>query len=203
MVSDTTSTYPSVVEYPFAAWETFYVIVGGAAAALTGLQFVVIVLGSEANQLSQPALKAFGTPTIVNFGAALMQSLILGAPWHVKSGAAVCLALFGVGGLFYHLHALWHARRQTAYQPVAEDWFWFYILPTIAYVASLVSACMLTTYTTTALFTAGGVAIILLFTGIHNAWDAATWIALGPTNGDTGGEDAARPAGGDAGAPQA
>jgi hypothetical protein len=31
----------------FAAWANFYVIVGGAAAALTGLQFVVIVLGTE------------------------------------------------------------------------------------------------------------------------------------------------------------
>ncbi len=173
------------MEHPFAAWETFYVIVGGAAAALTGLQFVVIVLGSEANQLSQPALQAFGTPTIVNFSAALLLSLILGAPWHLKAGAAVCLALFGVAGLIYHAHAAWHARRQTAYQPVAEDWICFYILPTIAYAASLVSACMLTSSTTTALFIAGGVAIILLFTGIHNAWDSATWIAMSRTNGGT------------------
>src|SRR5947208_3307375 len=29
---------------PFAAWENFYVIVGSSAAALTGLQFVVVVL---------------------------------------------------------------------------------------------------------------------------------------------------------------
>ena len=28
-----------------AAWESFYVIIGSSAAALTGLQFVVIVLG--------------------------------------------------------------------------------------------------------------------------------------------------------------
>ncbi len=32
---------------PFSAWENFYVIVGPAGAALTGLQFVVIALVTE------------------------------------------------------------------------------------------------------------------------------------------------------------
>src|SRR5205823_5569578 len=36
---------------PFAAWENFYVIVGSSAAALTGLQFVVVVLGAEARSI--------------------------------------------------------------------------------------------------------------------------------------------------------
>jgi hypothetical protein len=36
---------------PLAAWESFYVIAGSSAAALTGLQFVVIVLGQEVNAL--------------------------------------------------------------------------------------------------------------------------------------------------------
>jgi len=31
----------------FSAWETFYVIIGSSAAALTGLQFVVVTLGAE------------------------------------------------------------------------------------------------------------------------------------------------------------
>src|SRR2546422_6384345 len=38
----------SIVEpTPFSAWENFYVIIGSSAAALTGLQFVVVVLGAE------------------------------------------------------------------------------------------------------------------------------------------------------------
>ena len=36
---------------PFAAWENFYVIVGSSAAALTGLQFVVVTLGAEARSM--------------------------------------------------------------------------------------------------------------------------------------------------------
>jgi hypothetical protein len=52
---------------PFSAWENFYVIVGSSAAALTGLQFVVVVLGAEARSIRGPELGAFGTPTIVHF----------------------------------------------------------------------------------------------------------------------------------------
>src|SRR5205823_8429588 len=43
---------------PFAAWENFYVIVGSSAAALTGLQFVVVVLGAEARSIG-PEVSAF------------------------------------------------------------------------------------------------------------------------------------------------
>src|SRR5207249_10752267 len=42
----------SIVEStPFSAWENFYVIIGSSAAALTGLQFVVVVLGAEARSI--------------------------------------------------------------------------------------------------------------------------------------------------------
>lgn len=64
------------------AWETFYVIVGSSAAALTGLQFVIIVLGAEANALgSAPTTRAFGTPTIVHFCAVLLIAAILTPLW--------------------------------------------------------------------------------------------------------------------------
>lgn len=43
---------------PFNAWESFYVIVGSSAAALTGLQFVVIALGAEARTMRGPEVGA-------------------------------------------------------------------------------------------------------------------------------------------------
>src|SRR5256886_7104575 len=49
----------SIVEpTPFSAWENFYVIIGSSAAALTGLQFVVVVLSAEAHSLG-PEVGAF------------------------------------------------------------------------------------------------------------------------------------------------
>src|SRR3989440_3339175 len=83
---------------PFAAWENFYVIVGSSAAALTGLQFVVVVLGAEARSIG-PEVGAFGTPTVVHFCAALLISAILSAPWRAVSNAGLALDAVGVAGV--------------------------------------------------------------------------------------------------------
>jgi len=50
-----------------ADWGNFYVIIGSAAAGLTGLMFVVITLGAEAQTISnEKGLRAFVTPTVVH-----------------------------------------------------------------------------------------------------------------------------------------
>src|SRR2546428_12859120 len=65
----------------FAEWDSFYVIVGSAAGALIGLQFVVLTLIAERPPLrAADAGAAFAPPTIVHFGTALLLSAILRAP---------------------------------------------------------------------------------------------------------------------------
>src|SRR3989442_7284966 len=89
----------SIVEStPFSAWENFYVIIGSSAAALTGLQFVVVVLGAEARSIG-PEVRAFGTPTVVHFCAVLLMSAILSVPWRAVSHAGLSLAAVGVAGI--------------------------------------------------------------------------------------------------------
>jgi hypothetical protein len=57
------------------------VIVGSAAGALIGLQFVVMTLIAERLPLrAAEASAAFATPTIVHFGAALLLSALMRAP---------------------------------------------------------------------------------------------------------------------------
>ena len=64
--------------HELAEWESFYVLVGGAAGALIGLQFVVMTLIAERPPLrAAEASNAFGTPTIVHFSAALLLSAAL------------------------------------------------------------------------------------------------------------------------------
>src|SRR2546427_7197013 len=88
----------SIVEpAPFSAWESFYVIIGSSAAALPGLQFVVVVLGAEARSIG-PEVGAFGTPTVVHFCAVLLMSAILSVPWRAVSHAGLSLAAVGVAG---------------------------------------------------------------------------------------------------------
>src|SRR5437763_12990284 len=124
---------------PFAAWESFYVIVGSSAAALTGLQFVVVVLGAEARSLG-PEVGAFGTPTVVHFCAVLLMSAILSVPWRAVSHAGLSLAVVGVAGIVYMAVVIRRARRQTRYVPVLEDWLWHCAVPLIAYGTLLLAA---------------------------------------------------------------
>lgn len=163
----------------FAAWESFYVIVGSSAAALTGLQFVVMVLGAEiSNVATVHTTRAFGTPTVVHFCAVLLNSAILSAPWRRHSSAALAVVAFALIGVIYTLLVLRHARHQTDYEPVLEDWIFHTILPLIAYAAFLVAGIFLPRDPEPWLFVIAAASLTLLFVGIHNAWDAVTYIAL-------------------------
>ncbi len=94
-------------------WGNFYVITGSAAAALTGLQFVVIVLGAQLNRGSVETNRAFGTPTIVHFGTVLLIAALANVPWPSLLDLAFVLGLCGVGGLLYAALITRTARRQT------------------------------------------------------------------------------------------
>jgi hypothetical protein len=163
---------------PFAAWENFYVIVGSSAAALIGLQFVVMVLGAEIGVgASEHTTSAFGTPNIVHFSAALLNAAIVSAPWRRVTSGAIGVALFAVVGLVYTSGVLRHVRQQTDYTPVTEDWIFHFVLPLAAYVMLLVSGILLPSRPALWLFPVGGASLLLLFVGIHNAWDSVTYLA--------------------------
>jgi len=161
----------------FPAWETFYVIVGSSAGALTGLMFVVIALVAE-HRGSERQVEAFGTPTVVHFGAALLLSTIVAAPWPATSGAAVAIAAFGAAGVVYMGIVIRRARRQTGYTPVFEDWLFHAALPLAAYAGILAAASGLARFTLPCLFAIGAAGTLLLFVGIHNAWDTVIYIVV-------------------------
>jgi hypothetical protein len=164
---------------PFAAWESFYIIVGSSAGALTGLQFVVIALIAESEtHATSPEIAAFGTPTIIHFCAALLVSALLSAPWSSLAPAGVCLALSGAAGVGYTAAVVRHARRQQGYRPVLEDWMWYALLPLLAYAVLLVAGILLSGHSGLALTLVAGVSLVLVFIGIHNAWDTVTYVAL-------------------------
>ena len=105
------------------------------------------------------ANNAFGTPTVVNFGAALTVSAIMSAPWPSLVGASVALAVFGLCGVGYSAIAVRRARRQTHYKPVFEDWFWYAIIRASIYAAPTLAALMVRTTTEVALFVIAGAAL--------------------------------------------
>src|SRR5437588_2220479 len=132
---------------PLAAWQSFYVLIGSAAATLTGLIFVVVSLiagGRMRVTASSEAFATFNTPNVVHFGAALLVAAILSAPWQALWPAGLLLGLSGLGGVTYIIIVLWLARHRLAdYQPVLSDWLWHTVLPLVAYSALVVAAILL------------------------------------------------------------
>jgi hypothetical protein len=158
-------------------WENFYVIVGSSAGALIGLQFVVITLIADTPgaRVDARAGGAFATPSVVHFGVVLLLSAIVSAPWNGIATVAVLWGFVGLCGIVYAVIVARRLRVQTVYQPVFEDWLFHVLLPFAAYAMLAVSAYAAHSHARPALFLVGAAALLLLFIGIHNAWDAVTY----------------------------
>jgi hypothetical protein len=160
------------------AWESFYVIAGSSAGALIGLQFVVITLVAELRPRGTGhEIAAFATPTIMHFVAVLLISTIISAPWPTLALPSIALGVTGLSGLAYAVRILVKTRK-ASYRMVAEDWIWHVILPFAAYGTLVAGSVLLQPHPLRALFGIGGAALLLLFIGIHNAWDTTTWVVI-------------------------
>jgi hypothetical protein len=162
-----------------SAWSNFYVMTGSAAAALTGLMFVVITLVTgERSRTTRDGLATFSTPTVLHFGAVLLISAILCAPWHSLLHVAIVAGLCGLVGLGYAVRIAFRAAKLSTYKPDLEDWICYTVLPLVAYGAILGAAIGLSAAPANALFAFAGGVILLIFTGIHNAWDVVTFVTI-------------------------
>jgi hypothetical protein len=162
-----------------ARWDNFYVIVGSAAGALIGLQFVVMTLLADRPHLGNAeAGAAFGSPIVVHFAAALFLSAMVLAPWTAITIPAAIWGLLGLIGVAYTGIVWRRMRRQSAYKPEFEDWLFHVILPLIAYATLAASSFAAWSHTRESLFCVGGASLLLLFDGIHNSWDNVSYHVL-------------------------
>lgn len=167
-------------------WNSFYVIVGSSAGALIGLQFVVLTLIAQRPPLNMAeAGAAFSTPSVVHFAVALLLSAIMSAPWHTLGAVAMFWGLVGLSGIVYAVVVARRLRLQSVYHPVFEDWLFHVLLPLVAYALVAVSGYVARSNARPALFLVGTAALLLLFVGIHNAWDAVTYHLLSDKRGQS------------------
>ena len=160
-------------------WESFYVIVGSAAAALTGLQFVAAALIADIDApATSGSVDAFATPTIVHFSGVLLISAALSAPWATMTPLAILIGAAGLAGLVYAMIIARRSRRQREYQPVFEDWLFHVVLPACAYATLIAAGYVVRTAAAAGLFVVATAVMLLLFIGIHNAWDTVTYLVL-------------------------
>jgi hypothetical protein len=161
-------------------WDNFYVIVGSSAGALIGLQFVVLTLIAQIpfSRHDAQAGNAFATPSVVHFVVVLLLAAIITAPWQGIRNVAILWGLVGHGGIVYTGITTWRLRTQKAYKPVLEDWLFHVVLAAVAYLMLAGSSYVARAYERQSLFFVGASALLLLFIGIHNAWDGVTYHVL-------------------------
>jgi len=169
-------------ELPYLSnWQNFYMIIGTAAATLTGLMFVVttLIAGIERQvETLNTGISALNTPTVVHFGAVLLFAVVLSAPWQAFSSVRLLLGLLGLGMVLYLIVVMRRMRRVPQYQTPLKDWLWYMAFPLIAYIVIIVAAIALPANPALALHIISAAVIVLLFLGIHNAWDLVTYFAV-------------------------
>jgi hypothetical protein len=162
-----------------AGWDSFYVIVGSAGAALIGIQFVVVTLiAGMPRRPNEEAFEAFANPTVLHFTSSLIISAIVESPWPSQQMLAIALAFAGGLGVVYEGMGIGRIRRQHDYQTVWQDWVWYVVVPTSAYLSIVAAALILRTYPRSASFAVAAATLTLLLAGIHNSWDSVMHLII-------------------------
>src|SRR4026209_514824 len=169
-------------------WQNFYMLIGTAAATLTGLMFVVttLIAGIDAHLSTlNAAVSAFNNPTVVHFGTVLLLAGVLSAPWQTFSSVSLLLGLLGLGMVVYSIIVLRRMWRGPHYQSTLEDWLWDMAFPFLSRVALIVAAFVLPKNPPSALYIVGLAIMLLLLVGIRNAWDMVTFLAVERAHSET------------------
>ena len=160
------------------SWRDFYVFIGTSAATLMGLVFVVVSLGKGVLRTEQGrrAVRAFYTPVVSFFTTEIAVALLMLIPKSSPTALGALLCATGAAGLTYM--GLSGALEQRSSSDLAPEDVVFYIaLPFLSYIALVIGAIGVWRATSFGLYTTAAVMILLLLTGIRNAWDLVIYIA--------------------------
>ena len=98
--------------------------------------------------------------------------------WSISCG----LGSVGIAGVVYaSVVGLSMGRLEGRYVPVLEDWMWHVVFPLIGYGLLIAAAALVWFCLVPGLYLIAALLLVLLFIGIHNAWDVAASISVGPT----------------------
>jgi hypothetical protein len=162
------------------AWHDFFVTLATASVTLIGAMFVVLSIGSaKLTPERLPQIRAFFTATVVHLASVLLGGLLTMVPSLERTSFAALLAVGGLvvlGFSFYVVPVIWRHGTDV----VLEDWFWYAGSPILAYLAVLASAAgiALGWHRAFELFAAS--LVLLLITGIRNAWDLIIYLVTRP-----------------------
>jgi hypothetical protein len=165
----------------FQGWDSFYLLIGSAAAALVGLLFVVATLTTNVEQASASAgANLYMTPVVFHFAMVLVLSALALAPGVTAGAAGPTVGAAALVGLVYMATVAigQHRRRREASEPPHwSDFWWYGAAPLAIYLALGCAAAALWADAHGAALALGLVLMVSLLVGVRNAWDLVTWLA--------------------------
>ena len=160
-------------------WANVFGVTGPAGAALIGLLFVVVTIGTGLSaKQSETAIRAFVTPTLVNFSGVLFQAVVVLAPWPSERLAGVILMLGGVVSLIYRIMTIRRKGKADFIELSPSAWIAYDGLPLVANLSVIGGGLGLYFERAFAPFAIAGASVLLLFAGIFGAWDVTLWILM-------------------------
>jgi hypothetical protein len=161
-------------------WQTFYLLVGGAAAVLIGLLFVAISLAVDlAIEAELAGMRGFVTPAVVQFTLVLFVSAVSVMPLQQSAVLGALVLLLGMLGLADAGVTVASLRRQRRGRLAqGQDWIWRVALPVATSLALSGSGVGLLVGGRAALAWLAGSTVVLLAMALRNAWDLVTWIVV-------------------------
>ncbi len=161
-------------------WQGFYQVTGEVAATLTGLIFVVMSLGAHLmTEKVMPIVRVFVTPSVAYFTMALILSALLLAPTQTRLALEWETGTAAVCGLGYVLCLLGGLRRRHREEPLGvTDRLFHVAMPLAAFGGMAVAAFALRRGVPWALDAPALAVLLLIVTGVRNAWSLSLRIAL-------------------------
>ena len=152
-------------------WHEFFITLATAAVTLIGAMFVVLSIGSAMLTPERSlAIRAFFTATVVHLASVLLGGLLTLVPGLDDRIFAALLAIGSLIVLGFSLYVVPVIRRHGT-NIVAEDWFWYAASPILAYLTALAAAAGIVLGWHGSLDLLAASLVLLLITGIRNAWD--------------------------------
>ena len=163
------------------AWQNFYLLAGTAAATLTGLMFVAITFGAGlVSRETAQSTRAFIDPTYGHFVQVLLTACVLTVPALGPTFLGGLLVVVGASRLA-RLHWVF-GRYQDAHRKHGDielsDWVMSIVVPLLCHVALIATGVGFVLRYAAALIALAAVTVVLLFIGIHGAWELFLWMAL-------------------------
>lgn len=163
------------------SWQTYYFMIGGAAAGLMGLMLVALSLGVNRLSADNTAyFSAFATPSVIYLTSVILVACVMLVPAFIPSILGLILLAGGAVGLgraTYHSRLLINAARKHQDFNL-WDWLSQIIFPVTGYLLLVLAGLGFEISTISPLAFAGIWLATVMLAGctIANTWAMVVWI---------------------------